>query len=397
MIVTTIPFAFAADGEALTLDVADGRIYITEEGYFRGETGTIIPYTGDYIITGNTTTEKTTVDFVISEGAVVNAVFKDLAINKKGIEWSYPVSVCGAGTLNLTLEGENKLYGGDDCGGLVLCDTVTLVITENSTGSLLAEAGYAAAGIGTRNQRPEYTPNIIIKGGNITATGGDDGAGIGAGLQAGFGDITITGGTVTATGGEYGAGIGSGAFSDIGTIRVIGGTVNATKGYNAEDDIGNGYYSTVKCKFVNYETTEEATCTQNEVKTSICSICSGIDTIEIEGSKTPHTPLEAVKENEVAPKCDVAGSYDSVVYCDDCDAELSRETVAVDALTHADEDGDYICDNGCGYEYEKPAEPTPEEPVEICPDCGRPVHEGAVEDMICIIIAVIKIIISYIK
>ena len=72
-----------------------------------------------------------------------------------------------------------------------------------------------------------------------------------------------------------------------------------------------------------------------------------------------HTPLEAATENEVAPKCDVAGSYDLVVYCDDCGAELDRDTKTVDALTHTDADGDYICDHGCGYEYEKPAEPTP--------------------------------------
>ena len=48
----------------------------------------------------------------------------------------------------------------------------------------------------------------------------------------------------------------------------------------------------------------------------------------------PHTPAEAVEENRVEAKCEVAGSYDSVVYCSACDDELSRETKAITALEH---------------------------------------------------------------
>ena len=46
---------------------------------------------------------------------------------------------------------------------------------------------------------------------------------------------------------------------------------------------------------------------------------------------------DLVKENEVAPTCTVAGSYDSVAYCSVCNAEISRETVAVEALGHTEE------------------------------------------------------------
>jgi ABC-type uncharacterized transport system substrate-binding protein len=41
-----------------------------------------------------------------------------------------------------------------------------------------------------------------------------------------------------------------------------------------------------------------------------------------------------VKENEVAATCTAAGSYDMVVYCTVCGAELSRETTTVPALGH---------------------------------------------------------------
>ena len=48
-----------------------------------------------------------------------------------------------------------------------------------------------------------------------------------------------------------------------------------------------------------------------------------------------HILAEAVKENEKAATCEADGSYDSVVYCSDCGAEISRETKTVAALGHA--------------------------------------------------------------
>ena len=47
-----------------------------------------------------------------------------------------------------------------------------------------------------------------------------------------------------------------------------------------------------------------------------------------------HTPKAAVKENEVANSCTKPGSYDEVIYCIVCDAELSRTPVAVDPAGH---------------------------------------------------------------
>ena len=54
-----------------------------------------------------------------------------------------------------------------------------------------------------------------------------------------------------------------------------------------------------------------------------------------------HTPAEAVIENDVKPDCKNPGSYDSVVYCDECGTELSRETIDVEPLGH-----DIIIDEG---------------------------------------------------
>jgi hypothetical protein len=55
----------------------------------------------------------------------------------------------------------------------------------------------------------------------------------------------------------------------------------------------------------------------------------------------PHTEDAAVKENVIDATCVEAGSYDSVVYCSVCKAELSRETLPGEPATgeHTYEDG----------------------------------------------------------
>ena len=55
-------------------------------------------------------------------------------------------------------------------------------------------------------------------------------------------------------------------------------------------------------------------------------------------NKVAHTPADAIRENEVAATCTVAGSYDEVVKCSVCGEEISRETKTVDALGHTPKD-----------------------------------------------------------
>ncbi len=58
-----------------------------------------------------------------------------------------------------------------------------------------------------------------------------------------------------------------------------------------------------------------------------CTTCGGIAV----PAKSAHTPKEAVKENEKLPTCDKAGSYESVVYCAECNKQISRTTVSTSA------------------------------------------------------------------
>ena len=67
-----------------------------------------------------------------------------------------------------------------------------------------------------------------------------------------------------------------------------------------------------------------------------CSVCGAeLSREKMSIPATGHSPAAAVKENEVAATCTAAGSYDSVTKCATCGKELSREKVSVDALGHA--------------------------------------------------------------
>ena len=116
-------------------------------------------------------------------------------------------------------------------------------------GKLTANGGAYCAAIGsngTNNDPNLYnTGAIVINGGEITATGGLNAAGIGGGRHSGGGSITINNGRITASGGTNAAGIGggqnnwSGRYGHIDSITVTGGEITAT-GNGKGAGIGGG-------------------------------------------------------------------------------------------------------------------------------------------------------------
>ena len=156
-------------------------------------------------------------------------------------------SITCDGSVTMILMGANTVTATDNNAAIKIGGPGT-TLTITGSGSLTAQGGLEAAGIGTdRIENGELSfGNIVINGGTVTATGGKEGAGIGTGLAQGefyttsitCGDITINGGTVTAIGGLYGAGIGTGptmseggsASITCGDITINGGTVTATGG-----------------------------------------------------------------------------------------------------------------------------------------------------------------------
>ena len=78
-----------------------------------------------------------------------------------------------------------------------------------------------------------------------------------------------------------------------------------------------------------------ATCTETGLTAgSHCSVCGETIVAQKTVPAKGHTQAEPVIENRVDATCTTAGSYDSVVYCSVCGAEISRETVDVPATEH---------------------------------------------------------------
>ena len=88
------------------------------------------------------------------------------------------------GTMNLTLDGNNTITANSNLAGIYVPVDATLVITEESTGSLTV-SGSDSAGIGGAWYAPTgKTGNfdcgtVVINGGTIAATGSGVCAGIG--------------------------------------------------------------------------------------------------------------------------------------------------------------------------------------------------------------------------
>ena len=77
------------------------------------------------------------------------------------------------------------------------------------------------------------------------------------------------------------------------------------------------------------------TCTKTGLtEGSHCSVCGTVLVAQQTVAKKAHTPAAAIKEDVKKSTCQAEGSFDSVVYCSVCNAELSRETIKTDKTPH---------------------------------------------------------------
>ena len=183
---------------------------------------------------------------------------------------------------------------------------------------------------------PAYNPASITNDGSYKINFGDEAAAenyvgtgtfftltfkIAAGAKAGKYDITIsnadvmntdiepvttnlTSGTVTLKGEEVCT------HSNMETIKAVAATCTE-KG-------NNEYFYCPDCKKYFKDS-------EGKTETAVDA-----ETIPAKG----HTPGAAVKENEVKPGCVTEGSYDEVVYCTVCKAEISRDKKTIAATGH---------------------------------------------------------------
>lgn len=163
----------------------------------------------------------------IADGATVT--LDGVTINGTDF-WTYQwAGITCMGDATIVLKGTNSVKGFYyEYPGIQVAKGKTLTIKGD--GSLTASNNSSNSGLGTGagigGEEDSTCGNIIIMGGNVTATGGKNAAGIGSGEDGTCGNITISGGTVTATS-IYAAGIGSGEDGTCGDISITGGTVTA--------------------------------------------------------------------------------------------------------------------------------------------------------------------------
>lgn len=140
-----------------------------------------------------------------------------------------------------------------DSGDVTIDQTVTvdgdvkLILADGANLTVNATSGdNAGIKVTQGNSLSIYAQSTGSGMGRLTATGSDEGAGIGSGDHDACGTISIYGGRITATGGSGPAGapgIGdvTGAGTHFGTIGIYGGFITATNGLFAnQPDIG-GY------------------------------------------------------------------------------------------------------------------------------------------------------------
>ena len=186
--------------------------------------------------TGETETTSNTVTITAEEkGDTANVTLQDVHIESSS-KWSSdpaPIEIKGNGSTNLELNGNNTVFSGNkDHAGIEKADV-------NGTGTLTIKDDVNDDNITAKTGTEADTTGKLVAGGfnNGAAIGGG-----GTDDTASTSNIRITGGDITASGGYYGAGIGAGCYGDASNIRIEG-NAHVTAFADGSAAIGSGYHA----------------------------------------------------------------------------------------------------------------------------------------------------------
>jgi hypothetical protein len=156
---------------AKLLDISVNDIEIGSTSYTYD--GNIYPIsgTGYFHITGSSDTNAVNIT-----GGTHNILIENLNIDVQSISRKCAFNIQSS-SVRLILLGQNSLKSGEAQAGLRVAHDSTLLITDQSTGSLESAGGshyyYGGAGIGSNgDDTPELCGDIVIQGGTIRAAGG---------------------------------------------------------------------------------------------------------------------------------------------------------------------------------------------------------------------------------
>ena len=403
MIVTTVPFAFAA--EDYTYDEATDTYTV----YTFAGLETALTAGGNVILGADIIRDDTTVLTAVPEN--ITAV-----LDLNGHTITSDPSVPGVNYEIINVNGNLTIKDSGINGTIDSTASSVSSCLRVEGGSLTIDAGNFICDTNLAFAVDVFSGNAVINGGAFTNFNVfDEGKAVinGGEFQSNIwtsGSLIINGGTFYGKGYTFG-----------GTFDIYGGEFHENPtNYVAEGcDItenDNGTW-TVTCNhsFTNYVETTAPTCTQTGLATAKCDICS-IATDEKELPALNHKDT-LVQVEAQAPTCTEIG-WEAYEYCTACDYTTYAEKAALDhdivideavaatctetGLTegqhcsrcdgatvvqevipatgeHTDADGDGKCDNG-GEEI-------------ACPDCGRPAHDDTfAQNLICLIVMLINLI-----
>ena len=234
----------AKDGSQSITQWADkdkGTFVKDEKGYINNRPDDDITLTTKNKATGKTETAHNTVTIDAKEGNTANVTLQDVDIEVDTTKAkSGAIEIKGNGNTNLELNGDNTVLVKNDWeeehAAIEKADKYgkgTLTITDDKNDD------------GTAKDKDENGNAVDGDTGKLVAGGCHQSAAIGGGGTsdtACTSNIKITGGEITASGGSYGAGIGGGAYGAGTNIRIEGNAdVTAFAGGGAA--IGSGYQS----------------------------------------------------------------------------------------------------------------------------------------------------------
>ena len=121
-------------------------------------------------------------------------------------------------------------------------------------------------------------------------------------------------------------------------VSVVTAPTCTAQGYTTHtcSDCGNSYVDdytpAIGHTFSNWTQTKAPTCTEKGSERRDCTVCDHFETRFI--NALGHTDATPVVENRVEASCTTNGSYDSVIYCFVCQAEIIREVKTIAKLGH---------------------------------------------------------------
>ncbi|MGN0596178.1 MAG: hypothetical protein ACI4J1_02465, partial [Ruminiclostridium sp.] len=313
-------------------------------------------------------TTPTTDRIEVASGTSANITLAGVNIDVSGKDntCAFKIEDNSNAVVTITLAGgtENKLKSGSNCAGLQKNGTAGSLEIKGS-GTVTATGGQDGAGIGGGFKGS--ASDITISGGTVIAISSKYGAGIGggAGFTGGAGsDITISGGTVTATGGDGGAGIGGGHLGSASGITISGGTVTAT-GVIGGAGIGSGVGGSGSGITISGGSVlaQGGKIDVNGVEYSGAAIGNGVEIVDPETNEVSNGTHAAVTNGtENVYLCTIPNENSDPVYIDGTLYTLSNHTAADPAdtnlyayltgkphtITVGTETTDYMFDRGKG-------------------------------------------------